>query len=213
MKPDRLLMKPLTLTLACTCLAIFVSCSEAPQKTEEKKEAIKPPEPIGGVSALFQMYRAARSVLGPDVQPVQMKSILLNDVKAEPGKAAAWQCLFVAPSSGKARTYTYSVVEAEGNLHKGVFSGTDESWSGGRGPKPFPIAAVKVDTDAAYQTALKKAADYEKKNPGKPIMFLLEKNEKFPDVSWRVIWGESVGTSSFSVMVDASTGDYLQTLH
>jgi hypothetical protein len=207
-------MKRLTLTLAGACLAFLVSCSESPQ-TQEKKpaEAAKPPEPVGGLSALFQMYRAARSVLGADVEPLQMKSILLTDVKAEPGKAAAWQATFVSPAAGKARTYTFSVVESEGNLHKGVFSGTDESWSGSRGPKPFPIAAVKVDTDAAYKTALAKAADYEKKNPGKPISFLLEKNEKFPDPAWRVIWGESAGTSSFSVLVDASTGDYLQTLH
>jgi hypothetical protein len=75
------------------------------------------------------------------------------------------------------------------------------------------MAAVKIDTDAAYETAKKKAVDYEKKNPDKTISFLLEKTEKYPDPTWRVIWGESIGTSNFSVLVDASTGDYLQTLH
>jgi len=60
---------------------------------------------------------------------------------------------------------------------------------------------------------MKKGAEYDKKNPGKPIIFLLEANNKFPDVSWRVIWGESVGTSAFSVFVDASTGGYLETMH
>ena len=60
---------------------------------------------------------------------------------------------------------------------------------------------------------MKKGAEYDKKNPGKPITFLLEHNDKFPDVSWRVIWGESPGTSNFSVYVDASTGLYLETIH
>ena len=44
----------------------------------------------------------------------------------------------------------------------------------------FLILAVKIDTDAAYQTALKEAADYEKKNPGKTISFLLEKATSSP---------------------------------
>jgi len=103
-------------------------------------------------------------------------------------------------------------VEAEGNLHKGVFAGLEEGWSGARTATPFLIAAVKTDSDEVYQTALAKAADYEKKNPDKPIAFLLEKTEQFPDAAWRVIWGESVGTSNFSVFVDASTGKYLQTM-
>ena len=136
----------------------------------------------------------------------------MPEVKADPGKAAAWQAIFVSASQNRARSYTYSVIESEGNLHKGVFAGPDQSWSAGGAAKPFPMAAIKHDSDEAYQTALKKGADYEKKNPGKPITFLLESNNKFPDVSWRVIWGESVGTSNFSVFVDASTGQYLETM-
>ena len=119
----------------------------------------------------------------------------------------------LSPQLGRARTYTYSVIEAEGNLHKGVFAGLEEGWSGARPTsKPFLIAAVKTDSDEVYATALKHAADYEKKNPGKPITFLLDCTEQFPDPVWRVIWGESVGTSNFSVLIDASTGIYLRTM-
>jgi hypothetical protein len=158
------------------------------------------------------MYISARG-WAPDIQPIKLNSILLPELKAEPGKAAAWQAIFVAASLGKARSYTYSAVESEGNLHKGVFAGLDQSWSGpSLTSKPFLMASVKIDSDDAYKAALKKGAEYEKKNPGKPINFLLEANTKFPDTTWRVIWGESVGTSSFSVFVDASTGLYLETM-
>jgi hypothetical protein len=208
------MIKRLPLAAAAACLLMFTSCSETPQQSEKKAaEPAKPPEPVAGKYALYQMYTAARGVLGADLEPVKMSSINLAGVKAEPGKAAAWQCTFVSARAGKAKTYTYSVIESEGNLHKGVFSGLDESFTPGRGPKSFLMAAVKVDTDAAYQTALTKAADYEKKNPGKPITFLLEKTDKYPDPYWRVIWGESVGTSNFSVIVDASTGEFKQVLH
>ena len=48
----------------------------------------------------------------------------------------------------------------------------------------------------------------DKKFPGKPITILLEKNNKFPNPVWRIIWGESLGTSNFSIFVDASIGDF-----
>jgi len=83
-------------------------------------------------------------------------------------------------------------------------------------PQPYLLIAVKKDSDVAYQTAMSdtktKAADYDKKNPGKPITMMLERTSKFPDPAWRVIWGESAGTSNFSVFIDASTGAYLQTM-
>lgn len=203
-------MKTLLLALASASLLLLSGCSEAPQKTEKKETA--PPEPVTGRRALYQMFNAARG-WAPDVQILRLRSIDLPEVKRERGKAGAWEAYFVSAQLGRARSYTYSAIEAEGNLHKGVFAGVEESGSGPRGAStPFLIAALKTDSDEVYQTALKKAADYEKKNPDKVISFLLEKTDRFPSPAWRVIWGESVGASNFSIFVDASTGLYLQTM-
>jgi hypothetical protein len=197
-------------TSAVLTLLFLCGCSEAPQNVEKKDVA--PPEPAKGRSALYQMFNTARG-WAPDVQVLRLRSLDVPGVKRERGKAAAWEAYFVSQQRGRARSYTYSVVEAEGNLHKGVFAGLEENWSGPRGgTTPFLIAALKTDSDEVYETAVKKAADYEKKNPDKPISFLLEKTEQFPDPAWRVIWGESVGTSNFSIFVDSSTGAYLQTM-
>ena len=99
-------------------------------------------------------------------------------------------------------------------MHKDVFAGPEESWSGKQGVESsFTIQAVSIDTDAAYKTALEQAGDYAKKNPGMNIAFVLEKTSKFPDPAWRVVWGESVGTSNFSIYVDASTGAFLAKMH
>jgi hypothetical protein len=167
---------------------------------------------VTGLRALYQMYTAARG-WAADAQPLTMNSINLAEVKPEPGKAAAWQVTFVSPSGSKARSYTYSVIEAQGNLHKGVFAGLDQGWSGPRGnQKPFLMAAARKDSDTAYEVAIKKGAEYAKKNPDKPISYLLELTNRFPNPAWRVVWGESVGTSNFSVFVDASTGLYLETM-
>jgi hypothetical protein len=201
-------MKPLLAALATAAILMIPGCSEAPAPVEKKQAP--PAQPVKGRSALYQMFNAARA-WSPDVQVLSLRSIDLPEVKRERGKAAAWQAYFVSPGTGRARSYTYSVIESAGNLHKGVFAGLEESGAHG-GTSPFLIAAVKTDSDEVFQTALKKAADYEKKNPDKPISFQLEKTAQFPNPAWRVIWGESVGTSNFSVFVDASTGAYLQTM-
>src|SRR2546429_60106 len=158
------------LLLTIVSAAIFSACSEAPPKVAEKVPEA-PPEPVTGSTAFFRMYTTARGWLA-DVQGLRMTSINLPDVKKVPGKAAAWQVTFVSPEKQKARPYTFSVIEAPSNLHKGVFALGEESWSG-RGPsKPFPIQAPKIDSAAAYAASVtkgKKGAAYLKANPGKKV--------------------------------------------
>jgi hypothetical protein len=205
-------MRKLSFFLTGALVLLLTGCTDTPT-TVAKKEPEKP-EPITGQSALFKMYQVART-WSADVLIMKMNSIPLTDVPDVPrGKAAAWQATFTSASRSQLRSYTYSIIEAPGNLHKGVFAGQEEGWSGSHGSSNlFLMAAIKIDTDAAYQTALAKADDYEKKSPGKPINFLLERIAKYPDPVWRVIWGESVGTSNFSVYIDATTGDFQEKLH
>lgn len=195
----------------CALLAILSACSETPTAT--KKEPEKPPEPVSGLSAVYKMYQVART-WAPNPSVLNMTSMHVAGIPESTGKAGAWEGTFTSPTLGRSRTFTFSVVELLPDVHKGVFAGPEAGFTGSKGEsKPFNIAAVKVDTDAAYQTALSKAGDYDKKNPGKRITYLLEKIDRFPDVVWRVVWGESVGQSNFSVFVDASTGSYLETMH
>jgi hypothetical protein len=203
-----------TAIISVALILIFLSaCSEGPQPAAEKKaEPAKPLEPVTGQVALFQTFGMARG-WAQDVEVLQMRDLPLAGVKSEPGKAGAWEITYVSQSRGRARTYTYSVMEAEGNLRKGIFAGLEETYTGPRGQdKPFPATAVKVDTDKAFATAVKQGADYAKKNPDMPITFLLELTPRHPDPAWRVVWGASVSTSAYSVLVDAVTGAYLETL-
>lgn len=186
-------------------------CSEAPKSAEEKQPP-KPPEALTGRQAFQRMYPQARG-WAPDAQPLEIRSVNLAQVKAEPGKSGAWQVIFVSVSRGKAKTYTYSAVESDGNLHEGVFGGIEEDYAARGDSFPFSIAAIKVDSDEAYKTAAEKSADYIKKHPDKPVMFLMELTKRFPDVTWRVIWGGSVGTSDYSVFVDGTTGKLLEVMH
>jgi hypothetical protein len=193
--------------MLAACAAIFISCSsEAPKKASEPK---KPAEPVGGRYAFHQIYVAART-WATDLELLRVRNILIEDAPTAPGKSAVWEVTFVSPSKGRAKAYTYSVIERE-NIHAGVFGGGEESWSGPRGQvTTFPIAALKVDTDAAWETAAAQSKDYAAKNPDKPITYLLEKTPRHPNPAWRVIWGPSVAMSDYSVYIDASTGAYLE---
>ncbi|MGB9605802.1 MAG: hypothetical protein ACPL88_07995 [Bryobacteraceae bacterium] len=195
-----------------TCL-LLASCGEAPKTAEKLKEPPKPPEPVSAQYAFHQMYVYARN-WAPDATPLRLASIDLAEVPCKAGKCGAWEAVFVSPRLRRARRLTYSVIEGEGNLHKGVFAGLEESWTGPSGQsEPFPVAAFKVDATTAHELAMKKGAEYANKHPDMPMSYLLEKTKRFPNPAWRVIWGRSVSTSSYSIFVDASTGEYLATAH
>ncbi|MDP9054449.1 MAG: hypothetical protein M3N93_09140 [Acidobacteriota bacterium] len=182
------------------------ACSTAPPP---KPAVDKPPEPITGLHALYQMYTAARA-WAQDLQILRYSSIDIREVKRVAGKAAAWQVVFASQALSRSRTYTFSVYEASATLHQGLFAEAPQGWSGGG--KPFLIEAAKIDTDKAWEIALRHGAEYNSKHPGMPIAYTLA-IEKGNDPDWRVIWGETAGESSFSVLIDGSTGEFLQIVH
>jgi hypothetical protein len=204
-------MNKLATLMACPLLLMLAGCNSTPTTTVT--EAPKPTEPVTGQSALYKMYQVARSAWSADAQVLTCTSVHLPEVPQVRGKAGAWQATFTSEKLGRKRPYSYSVVESA-DFHKDVFAGQEEGWSGKEGVESsFTIQAVSIDTTAAYQTALEQAGEYDKKNPGIHISFVLEKTSKFPNPAWRVVWGESVGTSNFSVYVDASTGAFLTKMH
>lgn len=199
--------------IACVPLVLVLAgCSEESKPTaSEPKEPEKPAEAVTAQYAFQQMYITARA-WAPDTKPIRMASLDLKEIKSEGGKAGAWECTFVTESRRRARRFTYSAVEVPAsNLPKGVFGGSEDSWSGGGQATAFPIQAFKTDAVAAYDIAIKKGADYAKKNPNMPVKFLLEQTKRFPNPAWRVIWGESVALSGYSIFVDATEGKYLVT--
>jgi hypothetical protein len=204
--------RPFLMIASIPLLLVMAGCSE--QKTpvaEEPKEPEKPAEAVTAQTAVQQMFITARS-WAPDAKPIRIASMDLKEVKSEGGKAGAWECTFVTERRQRARRFTYSVVNLPAsNIQKGVFGGSEDMWSAGSQAKPFTIQAFKTDSVAAYDVAIKKGADYAKKNPNMPVKFLLEQTSRFPNPAWRVIWGESVALSGYSIFVDATEGKYLAT--
>ena len=69
--------------------------------------------------------------------------------------------------------------------------------------------ASAIPVDEGFQLG------YATMKPGNgPKLHNHDTNETFIAIkgTWRVVWGDSVGTSNFSVFVDATTGEYLETM-
>lgn len=183
------------------------ACSETTTETTAKAPE-KPAEPVTGRQAFQSTFPSAR-MWAADCQPLQVRSLLLDQIKSEGGKAGAWEITYVSAHRAGTRSYTWSAVEAEGNIHKGVFGGPEEPWSGGQ-QTPFVPAALKIDTPAALDSATSRATAYFKK-PGEkpPVNFMLESSSRFPNPAWRVFWGATPASAEFTVFVDATTGTVL----
>jgi len=192
--------------LFAAAAAIFLTgCSDEPPSV--KKTAEPPPAPISGRQAFQYVYGSSR-IWATDSLPLTLRSLNVAEVKPGAGKAGAWEVVFVSESTGRARTYTWSAVEAEG-LHKGVFPGQQESWRAGGANQPFSPALLKIDTPDALEAATKAASDYVNK-PGKrpPVNYMLEyaAGTRFSNPVWRVLWGGSISSAEYSATVDAATG-------
>jgi hypothetical protein len=185
---------------------LLPACSSGPPVSAAPE---KPAVPLTGLHALYELYTSARA-WAQDLQILRYSSINISEVPHQDGKAAAWQVVFVSQALAKSRTYTFSAYEASATLHKGIFPEAPQDWPGSG--KPFLLETLKVDTDKAWETALSHGKDYNSKNPNTPISYTLGM-DRGTDPVWRVIWGESAGESSFSVLVDASTGDFVQIVH
>lgn len=187
-------------------ILLLSACSDAPTETKVKAPE-KPPAPITAQQAFRYTYPAARAWAG-DSLPLRIRSIHLTDVPAEPGKAGAWEIIYVSPSQQQAKIYTWSAIEASETLHKDVFAGKPQAWNGSSGQeKPFAASAFHIDTPAALEAATTNSKAYLSKPGAKPaVNFLLEFTPRFPDAVWRVMWGETAGSAQYTVFVDAATG-------
>lgn len=189
---------------------LLVAGCGAPSETAPARKIAKPPEAVTGQMAAFRMYGMARQ-WAQDVLLLRLENYEIPEVPGGAGKAGAWRAIFVSPQLGKQRESSYAAVASKSiNLREGVFAQLPTPYQPNSQIKPFLIAALKVDSTAAYETALKESADYVAKHPGSAVQFELAFTSQTPNAAWRVIWGPSVSRSNYSIYVDASTGMFMR---
>ncbi|HLW55620.1 MAG TPA: hypothetical protein VKW06_22520 [Candidatus Angelobacter sp.] len=191
-------------------LFLAVSCSDLPSGSADKSSsntsssASSATGPVTGKTAFWEMYKQAHA-WAADLQPLHLESKTLAGMKNADGKAAMWSATFGSPRRKEARVFTYAVAAHAPDVYKGVTIGQPLPWNGPtRDAMPFDSADLTIDSDAAFQTALKQADAWVKEHPDKEFSCTLGNAERFKDPVWYVLWGDS--KSGYAVFVDAKSG-------
>jgi len=194
--------------LPCFALLLLAACSSEPAKTVAP--VVKEPEFIPGRTAFQKMYAAGRG-WHADAQVFRVTSALTKDSKGHDGKSAVWQAWFASASARSSKPYTWCGTNAS-DVERGISWGGEDSFSPtNTSTHTFDSAFLKADSDVAFQVAMKHGgAKLLEKDAEQPVMYLLEWNGQDNAPAWHVIFGESRTTYKLSVLVNASSGEYLR---
>jgi hypothetical protein len=171
------------------------------------KAADTAPTPVTAKTALGPMYKAALA-WSSDVQLMRLSPKEVPGFKNAEGKAAMWEAAFGSAAHHQVRIYTYSIATVLPAFHKGVTAEIPLPWAGPtRDAMPVDMALFTVDSDAAYASSAKDAADWLKKNPEKQLASLdLGSTYRYRAPAWYVAWGDPK-KSGYIVLIDATSGN------
>jgi len=189
-------------------LLLLASCPSEPAKPAQP--TVKEPEYATGRSAFQKMYVASRG-WNRDAQGFGLMSVLTTDSKGHDGKSGVWRASFASATQRTAKAYIWCGSNAA-DVERGVTWGAEDSYSAGNtSTHVFDIAFLKADSDQAFQTAVKHGGDkLLQKDPEQPVTYLLEWDSQQNAVVWHVIFGASRTDNKLSILVNASSGDFIR---
>jgi len=201
----------LSAALAATLLALLAACTSEPGKPADAKPAAKPPDFITGRSAFQKTYVTAHG-WQPDAQPYHLESSVTSDGNGQNGKAAVWSGSFASAGARLVKTYTWSGSAAQGASERGVNPGIEDSYSpSNASTRVFDAAFLKIDSDAAFDTAQKHGGDkILEQDATTPVFYVLDWNRGANLLAWHVVYGASRDSAKLKVAVNASTGDFIR---
>ena len=198
------------LLMAMFALAFMAGCSSEPSKPAEKPQP-KAAEVVTGRTAFQKLYVAAHG-WARDAQPYRLESQVTSDANGKDGKSAVWRGAFASPAGHGAKPYIWSGTDAPDAPQRGVNPGTEDSYSpNNSSTRVFDVGFLKVDSDAAFETAQKHGGDKVlQKTPDTPVSFVLEWSGPENALLWHVIYGTNRDSAVLRVAVNASSGEFLR---
>ena len=119
---------------------------------------------------------------------------------------------FASPAGHGAKPYIWSGTDASDAPQRGVNPGTEDSYSPNNASTHiFDVGFLKVDSDAAFETAQKHGGDkILEKTPDTPVLYILEWSGPENALLWHVIYGTNRDTAVLRVAVNATTGEFVR---
>ncbi|MFZ0957143.1 MAG: hypothetical protein WAN60_12425 [Candidatus Sulfotelmatobacter sp.] len=197
---------------AITLLAVLSACTSEPSKPAESAPQPKGPELLAGRSAFQKAFVAARG-WAPDAKPYRLESMVTTDGgNGHDGKWAMWRSSFASAAQRSTKSYTWSGSSADGAPARGINPNPEDSYNPtNSSTQVFDVAFLKIDSDQAFATAQKHGGDkILEKDPATPVSYVCDWNHNTNELTWHVIYGASRDAAKLTVMVNASTGDFIR---
>jgi hypothetical protein len=210
-------MKSVRLVLMLVALAALCACSADNKPAAKSAEPAKPEkkEPLlyTGREAFQKMYLSAHLWVA-DAKPYRLESQVNAESNGKDGKATIWRSGFASLTRRGLKSFLWSGSQLPDAASPGVSSGVEDTYNpSNSSTQTFDFAFLKVDSDKAYEVALKHGGDkLEKasKGKGQPVFYILDWSPRENILTWHVIFGTDQQDAKLRVAINASTGDFLR---
>ncbi|HLY92308.1 MAG TPA: hypothetical protein VKQ89_03535 [Candidatus Angelobacter sp.] len=204
--------KSLKVILAAAAAAglLLAGCDSDNKTASTPKETPATTEYETGRFALQKMLGPAH-FWAPDAQPIRLESTNIKDSTGHDGKANFWRALFGSVSRQKSEPFSWSGITTS-DAHKGVDHGTEDSYNpNNRSYRTFDLNFLKSDTDKAFEVAQQHGGkQLLEKEPKTQVSYVLDWDSQSGQLRWHVIYGGSESMSKLTVLVDASSGNFIR---
>lgn len=160
-----------------------------------------------GRFALQKLLVAAHQWAG-DAAPVELSSTATTDSNGHDGKSVSWRAVFASPTRQRSEPFLWSgMADAARKVDHGVEDSYNPS---NRSTQTWDLNFLKVDTDRAFAVAQehggKKLLEQE---PQLGVNYVLDYSALTNQLRWHVIYGGNTSMGKLTVLVDASTGNFI----
>jgi hypothetical protein len=192
-------------------VALLAGCNSNPPKPAETKPEPKPPELLSGRSAFYKVFIAARNYAG-DVKPFRVQSTPSLESNGQDGKAAIWTTSFASATQHGVKPFIWSSSKAPDAPPSGISPGNEDVYNpGNASTQIFDPAFLKIDSDQAFAVAQKHGGEkILGKDPATPVIYISDWNHNTNELVWHVIYGADRENAKLTVIVNASTGEFIR---
>lgn len=188
----------------CAAAIGLLGCDDTPQKPAKPKTN----EFETGRLALQKMIPAAR-MWSPDAAPVALASTVTSQTNGHDGKSGLWRATFASRERRKSEPFLWSgMIDAQRKVDHGIEDTYNPS---NRSMQTWDLNFLKVDTDKAFEVAQQHGGKaLMEKDPQQPVIYLLDFDAGASQLRWHVIYGDTESTAKLTVLVDASSGQFMR---
>jgi hypothetical protein len=189
--------------LVCAAVVALSGCDEPAKPAQPKTNQFET-----GRFALQKLIPAAR-FWAPDAAPITLASTVTSETNGHDGKSGLWRAIFGSRERRKSEPFLWSGMK---DAQRKVDHGIEDSYNpSNRSMQTWDLNFLKVDTDKAFEVALQHGGkELMDKDPQQPVLYLLDFDSGAGQLRWHVIYGDTESTAKLTVLVDASTGQFLR---